>query len=320
MLLQQRSLQQPRIQHSVLCAVFQTRLCAYCRSAVLGDRNDLDGTCQMYVQVGFFFSVAAADAVLSAAYLYLFVQPLRETIRLNANHRRGLMVGGEATAPIVKTSSARVAPENAYVVEGGPTSPSAAASAALNTSLALEAVMRRNTYAVATAISSCCTHFSFTITAMAIDEPHMRKLTMPVALIVSTHSSMQFRTRSDRCSSSGSVATRLTSILFSFVTLACVTCAQDCTVMLAALCFVLHTRAGVSSSSSTAPAVQVVSLRTKHSSTSDAPQTKLAFMTSASDRAASPVPTTKWGSLISTATPATSQPDQRRDEPDQSPV
>jgi hypothetical protein len=46
----------------------------------------------------------------------------------------------------------------------------------------------------------------------------------------------------------------------------------------------------------------------------------VAFMPPASDRASSPVPTTQLGSPILTATAVTSQPDQRRDEPDQSPV
>ena len=33
-------------------------------SRLSGDRNDLDGTCQMYIQVGFFFTMAGADVSL----------------------------------------------------------------------------------------------------------------------------------------------------------------------------------------------------------------------------------------------------------------
>lgn len=59
--------------------------------------------------------------------------------------------------------------------------------------------MRRNTYAAATTIGSCFFHFSFTIIAMAIDEPHMRKLTLPVALSVRhTHIRAHHHSRSQR--------------------------------------------------------------------------------------------------------------------------
>lgn len=89
--------------------------------------------------------------------------------------------------------------------------------------------------------------------------------------------------------------------------------------MLAALCFVLHTKPA-SSIPAHPTVVQIVSTRAQHSSTPHAPRTKLAFVALPGDRAASPVPLSKVGSPISAATVAPSHQDRRKDEPDQSPV
>jgi hypothetical protein len=161
------------------------------------------------MNIAFFLTVAAGDVVLSSTYLFLFVQPLRETMKLNENQQRSWMTASGVTVIVLspkanKHASARVAPASLYAPEGdasGPSSPvassptaddsssaatpsAAASSAARSKSLALEVVMRRNALAVAAAICSCVCHFTFSSTAMVIDEPHMRKLTMPVAFIV----------------------------------------------------------------------------------------------------------------------------------------
>ena len=164
------------------------------------------------MNIAFFLTVAAGDVVLSSTYLFLFVQPLRETMKLNENQQRSWMADSGVTVIVLspkanKHASARVAPASLYAPEGDASAPSspvvssptvdgsgpsaatpsaatASSSAARSKSLALEVVMRRNALAVAAAICSCVCHFTFSSTAMVIDQPHMRKLTMPVAFIV----------------------------------------------------------------------------------------------------------------------------------------
>lgn len=171
----------------------------------------------MFIQIPFFLTMASADSVLSAAYLFLFVQPLRETNRLNANRQRGMTAINSNTVTVTvvhsptanKHASARVAPASLYAPDAGATgqelskavasvrsptaatsptaaggAPSSSIASAHTMSVALEAVMRRNTKSAAVAILSGICHFAFSTTAMITNEPHMRKLTMPVALVV----------------------------------------------------------------------------------------------------------------------------------------
>lgn len=234
--------------------------------------------------------------MLSSAYLYLFVQPLRETMRLNANQQKSWMAAGGVTVIVLspkahKHESARVAPASLYAPEGGASGPSSpiaslsptsadgpaatpsAAATARSQSLALEVVMRRNAFAVAAAICSCVCHFTFSSTAMVIDEPHMRKLTMPVAFIVSAHvTQLQLHLvfATPPLCSFASLWLRV-SIFVAVVS-------QDCTVMVGALCVVL--KGGTKSAPAGVPvptAVVQLGQQTRHRSSpslaspSDAP-------------------------------------------------
>lgn len=48
-----------------------------------GEQNGLDGTCQLNMRPYLLGAMAGLDASLSLLYLYLFIQPLRETIAVN---------------------------------------------------------------------------------------------------------------------------------------------------------------------------------------------------------------------------------------------
>ncbi len=72
---------------------------------VQGDRSPLDGTCLVWAPVYIMAPMTVADTMLCSAYLYLFLQPLRETIRNNRQRmdRRNTLsnstaVGATATA------------------------------------------------------------------------------------------------------------------------------------------------------------------------------------------------------------------------------
>jgi hypothetical protein len=180
---------------------------------VQGDRSDLDGTCVMWIPIYLLLFMASADCVLSSAYLYLFLQPLRATIALNAarSNKTGASVainvarvapapgGGDCGSGGVEVSTAQpTAPSDTSGGSGGigaqrsvPSSPSVApvaaavpttASAAANAaSLSLQRVMQRNFRAVTASIISSSGNMFFLTIAILTDQPHMRKLVSPLA-------------------------------------------------------------------------------------------------------------------------------------------
>lgn len=128
-----------------------------CMVLTQGDSNALDHTCQSFLPIYLLIIMALADASLSLLYLYLFIQPLRETIRQNQATKRG--------------NSAAAAASGA--------GKDAAAPLAVN--LALEDAMRKNTWACVVTVSASFTSMMFLLFSHVSNEPHMRKWVMTVA-------------------------------------------------------------------------------------------------------------------------------------------
>ena len=123
-----------------------------------GEVNALDGTCQLYAPIWMLSVMAGADVTLSLGYLYLFISPLRETVRNNQHAR----------------SRAEAHALTATATSGGKST----ATPAVNT--ALEDVMRKNTWAcVITVCISFCS-LSFMIIAHAVNDPYARKWVTPI--------------------------------------------------------------------------------------------------------------------------------------------
>lgn len=73
---------------------------------VQGDRSALDGTCVLNVPVPITSALFVSDLLLSAAYLYLFIQPLRETMHANEARRHRAGAGAAVTpAGIVRNTT-----------------------------------------------------------------------------------------------------------------------------------------------------------------------------------------------------------------------
>jgi hypothetical protein len=223
---------------------------------IQANSSPLDGTCVLDVPVYLLVFMLAADCVLSSLYLYLFLQPLRETIALNARRTRSMTAAtGPSTAGakgavvtsttviVVAPSSVRVAPAPTSLPASAGAAPSAssdphhlsidqqpisghsnprdlsphpssassptaaaysggggsggagshaftqafehgvASAAAVQASLALERVMRRNALACACAIASGTFNLVWFVLGMTTDQPHVRKLVNPFACI-----------------------------------------------------------------------------------------------------------------------------------------
>jgi hypothetical protein len=131
-----------------------------------GDQNGLDSTCQLYLPIELLIVMLLADSTLSFLYLYLFVQPLRETMRANGEARRMKeeKAGGKATTI---ASGARVSDLSSLTTSRPP-----AASGHTN---ALELLMKKNTYACVAAVSASAFAMSFMLAAHRSNDQHTRK-------------------------------------------------------------------------------------------------------------------------------------------------
>jgi hypothetical protein len=125
-----------------------------------GDANSLDNTCQLYLPIWIQILMLVADVILSFGFLYLFIQPLRVTIRNNQQVRSTAETQPPATAKVASSDRISIS------VPSGNNS--------------LEEVMRKNTYAcVITVVVSFCS-LVFMITAHTTDDPYLRKWVTPI--------------------------------------------------------------------------------------------------------------------------------------------
>jgi hypothetical protein len=141
-----------------------------CAIVAEGDVNRLDQTCQLYMPIWILGTMAGADVTISFGYLYLFIQPLRETIRNNQRARKTV----DSHAVISPTTATMT------ITVGERTTPNEKPSDAPAVNNALEEVMRKNTYACILTVVVSVISMTFMIVSHTVNDAYSRKWAVPV--------------------------------------------------------------------------------------------------------------------------------------------
>lgn len=156
-----RPMSQPTWQEKIIF-LMTLGICSFaCFVALIaeGEVNPLDHTCQMYIPIWAFGIMAGADSSISLGYLFLFIQPLRETIRSNQQARSNADAQARSTAKVASSDNK--------------------ATSVPSANSALEEVMRKNTYSCVLAVVVSFCSMAFMTISHAVEDDYSRKWIMP---------------------------------------------------------------------------------------------------------------------------------------------